>query len=440
MATVTAFIRVTNKKKDFAHIRFRLRDGRNIQLYHQSEIEVNPEVWDKRTQSIKAKVVFNSQKRADLNSKITERKNLLITIYNEKQNESLTSKLLDNAVKEYLNPHIKQNSTQDNSVIQLFDDFLEKRELSVIRRRHYKVVKRLLIRFVAYKQISIGPKFSLTIESLSTTNLEEIEKYIKDEHLLIIKHPTILEIAPECHTPVKRGQNTINGILGKLRTVILWAIENGITTNNPFSKYSIKESKYGTPIYITVGERNKIYQTEFKGKPSLESQKDIFVFQCLVGCRVGDLIRLKKNNIIEGWLEYIPNKTKAEAPLTIRVPLNQIAKEILNKYSKLDGDRLLPFISQVHYNEAIKQIFAIAEITRMVTTLNTITREEERIPINEIASSHIARRTFIGNLYKQVKDPNLIGALSGHKEGSKAFARYREIDEDIKKELVKMLE
>ena len=38
------------------------------------------------------------------------------------------------------------------------------------------------------------------------------------------------------------------------------------------------------------------------------------------------------------------------------------------------------------------------------------------------------------------KDPNLVGALSGHKDGSKAFARYRDIDEDMKKELVGLLE
>jgi len=52
----------------------------------------------------------------------------------------------------------------------------------------------------------------------------------------------------------------------------------------------------------------------------------------------------------------------------------------------------------------------------------------------------MARRTFIGNIYKKVKDPNLVGALSGHKEGSKAFNRYREIDEEMKKELVSMLD
>ena len=76
----------------------------------------------------------------------------------------------------------------------------------------------------------------------------------------------------------------------------------------------------------------------------------------------------------------------------------------------------------------------------MVTVRNPKTGEEEKRPINEIASSHMARRTFIGNLYKKVKDPSLVGALSGHKEGSQAFARYREIDEDMKKELVSLLD
>ena len=51
----------------------------------------------------------------------------------------------------------------------------------------------------------------------------------------------------------------------------------------------------------------------------------------------------------------------------------------------------------------------------------------------------MARRSFIGNIYKKVKDPNLVGALSGHKEGSKAFARYRTIDDDMKKELIDLL-
>ena len=76
---------------------------------------------------------------------------------------------------------------------------------------------------------------------------------------------------------------------------------------------------------------------------------------------------------------------------------------------------------------------------RKVTILNPLTREPEQHPLWQVASSHMARRTFVGNLYKQVKDPNLVGALSGHKEGSKAFARYRDIDEEMKVELVNLL-
>ena len=52
----------------------------------------------------------------------------------------------------------------------------------------------------------------------------------------------------------------------------------------------------------------------------------------------------------------------------------------------------------------------------------------------------MARRTFIGNIYKLVKDPNLVSALTGHVEGSRAFSRYREIDKEIKTNTVNLLD
>ena len=81
-----------------------------------------------------------------------------------------------------------------------------------------------------------------------------------------------------------------------------------------------------------------------------------------------------------------------------------------------------------------------AGVTYLVTELDTVTRTEKKVLINEIASSHMARRTFIDNIYKLVKDPNLVSALTGHVEGSRAFARYRTIDIDMKKDIVKILE
>ena len=51
-----------------------------------------------------------------------------------------------------------------------------------------------------------------------------------------------------------------------------------------------------------------------------------------------------------------------------------------------------------------------------------------------LETSHSARKAFDGNMYKNVKDPNLVCALTGHKEGSKAFNSYRMIDEETNRQ------
>lgn len=89
------------------------------------------------------------------------------------------------------------------------------------------------------------------------------------------------------------------------------------------------------------------------------------------------------------------------------------------------GDGLLPFISEQNYNDNIKAAFTVAGITRLVTELDPVTRKEVKHPLNEIASSHLARRTFAGNIYRQVRDPNLVASLTGHAEGSRAFKSSR---------------
>ena len=163
------------------------------------------------------------------------------------------------------------------------------------------------------------------------------------------------------------------------------------------------------------------------------------MFQCNVGCRIGDLLRLKKRDIINGAVDDIPTKTIKERAKTVVVPLNAIAMSIVEKYKDVPGDQLLPFISSQNYNENIKTILEKAGITYLVTKLDSVTRTESKVPINEIASSHMARRTFIANIYNKVPDPNVIGSMTGHVEGSRAFARYRTIEEEVKKSLVDIL-
>lgn len=54
--------------------------------------------------------------------------------------------------------------------------------------------------------------------------------------------------------------------------------------------------------------------------------------------------------------------------------------------------------------DAIKEIYKLAGVTRNIVVRNSLTGEQEIRPINEIASSHMARRTFVGNIYKKFKD------------------------------------
>ena len=229
------------------------------------------------------------------------------------------------------------------------------------------------------------------------------------------------------------------------RAFILWANNQGHTNNDPFRKYSIGAEVYGKPIYITAEERDRIYSTDLSKSPMLERQRDVFIFQCLTGCRVSDLYRLNKDSIGSDprgiYIHYIPHKTIEDNPQTVKVYLNDKAQEILNKYRDKfkDTQDILPLISQQKYNDSIKEVFRACGIDRTVPVLNPVTGQTEHKSIADIASSHMARRTFVGNLYKKVKDPNLVGKLSGHKEGSRAFARYRDIDDDMIKEMSDLL-
>jgi integrase len=166
----------------------------------------------------------------------------------------------------------------------------------------------------------------------------------------------------------------------------------------------------------------------------------MFIFQCMVGCRHGDLVSFTTDNIIDGVLEYIPTKTRNKIGKTVRVPLGAKALAIVNKLNRAQGEHLFPLHFNFKYNDAIREILTQAGVTRIVTVIDTKTRTEVKRPINEIASSHMARRTFVGNLYKQVKDPNLVASMSGHAPGSKAFARYRTIDDEMKIELIGLID
>lgn len=427
--------RIDESGRSELHIRF---CASRQQIYRiKSAFYITPNRWSKKNEISIPKL--ETKERAQLISLDAKLKSLskhILTSFEHSDKTLVDKSWLLQCVDSFHFPEKYVEKEQD--FFEAFDEFLVKRKLSQWRQRAFRVVYRSLQRYELYRQKK-DKKFVLELKSFDENVLIDLESFFRSEEIVYKQYPDIYETIKESRKPDERSQNTINDLFIKLRTFMLWCVKTGKKKTSPFVNFHIEESVYGTPYYISIAERNQIYAHDFSDRPRLEVQRDIFVFQCLVGCRIGDLYTLKKSNIINGAVEYVASKTKDGNPITVRVPLNSIALEILEKYKTDERLELLPFISDQKYNKAIKKFFTLSGVTRIVTILNPRTRRPEQLPINEIASSHLARRCFVGNLYKIVRDPNIVGSLSGHKDGSKAFARYREIDDEIKTDLLNQL-
>lgn len=444
-----------DKQTGRSEIILRFFHGKVVDHNAKTGIYILPKYWDakKREFIIKDRLLTEETKyHTEAKARLENLCNEVAKQFNYTDKKAIQKDWLKLTVDKINFPE-KYADTEDAKTSQpffdTFDEFLQKRRLSVVREKNFLVLKRALQRYELFVSYNEKRSYKLELDTITAETIMDFESFLRNEHVLFSEYPQLYAQFPaiigtkrKSPKPQPRGNNTICALFNKLRAFFNWCNDNEKTTNRPFAKYEgVTSEKYGRPFYISLDERNQIAEFDLSAHPHLVIQRDIFIFQCLIGCRVSDLLRMTAENIIDGAVEYIPHKTEGDRPHVVRVPLNDRAKALVLDYKGVDATgKLFPFISAQKYNASIKEIFRICGITRIVTVINPTTNKEEKRPINEVASSHLARRTFVGNLYKQVKDPNLVGSLSGHKEGSKAFARYRDIDDEIKNELVKMLD
>ncbi|WP_282748599.1 site-specific integrase [Paraprevotella xylaniphila] len=366
--------------------------------------------------------------------------------------EDMTGDWLKKVVEKHLHPERYQQESSGKSVYDLWEEYLLKKNLSNGRIRGIRVLIRAIARYEGFINATEKERkdFVFDINKVTKEDIGDFMDYLRNEENLANEYRQTFKVLLERYpsniekgkSEIKgRGENTVITLMKKLKAFFNWLYESDKTSNRPFDGFKIGTEKYGTPYYISVDERNLIARTPMPTR-HLEIQRDIFIFHCFVGCRVSDLVKLTEANITDGILTYTPHKTKDEGEQAVvaRVPLHENAIKLIGKYRGTDKKcRLFPFISPQKYNDAIKEIFTISGITRNVEIRNARTGEIEVRPINEIASSHIARRTFVGNAYRKVSDPNIIGKMSGHVEGSKAFSRYRNIEDETLKNVIDLI-
>lgn len=484
-----------------SEILLRLRHGHDVTLRAKTHLFISPKyfVREREGLDVPGEIVVKSKfptpeilQAKEVRNKVEEMCRLFEDLICSEKPGNISLNWLQDQVDRYI---YDDESSQESQVIESvkpktffnnFDDYLAVSQFSESRRKHFLVLYRALQRYSLYRS------YEISFDTINPAIIADFERFLRKEHTFFVedkktagnnfnkgasilipgpKYKAIFEHFPECRIPKPRGDNYVKGLLTIMRTFFIWANKTGKTQNNPFRERKIKDSVYGTPIFITDEERRKIYDTNLSYDKRMEQQRDIFIFQCLIGCRISDLYSMRQSNIIsektsKGYrkcINYIPRKTKEGNPITVSVPLNETALRILKKYEYMQNEALVdnrysqkniakaikvnhasatsdapifPLIAQQRYNEYIKDIFRACGITRVVSVINPTTGEIEQKSIADVASSHLARRTFVGNLYNKVQDPNLVGSLSGHKEGSRAFSRYRTINIDIKADLI----
>lgn len=167
-----------------------------------------------------------------------------------------------------------------------------------------------------------------------------------------------------------KGQNNMkaksrwNNYHRFLNSFILDAQKEGLLQLNPYDRIKIeKGSDYdGIDKYLTPEEFQKL-RTATMPESRLERVRDLFVFHSYTCLSYHDLRAFdpKKIKEIDGKKLYVGHRGKTKIEYTI--PLLAPALEILAKY----GDKL-PILSNVKYNEYIKEVAKAAGIEKPVTT------------------------------------------------------------------------
>ena len=367
-----------------------------------SGIDCKKPHWDERNQRIK-----NSRKSEPYNYSLEYNK-----ILDDTENDAkklFRYMLLNNIMpsKNFIAERLDNGpSTIDLSheFLPAFDEFIEKGK-NIKAKGTLKKYKSVLN---FYKSFSEDTDYQLRFDTITIDFFEKFRDYCFEE------------------------KNTLNNYFAKLisilKTFMNWAYERGYHSNLAFKKFKASGQETEV-IYLTMDELMALYNHRFHNT-RLTQVRDVYCFGCFTGLRYSDISQLRTSNVFDEHIMLNIKKTKTVAH---KVPLNNFAKAILDKYKDTIYEPL-PIISDVKFNKHIKECCRFAKII----TPTSITRwiGQKRIDITEpkwkLITSHTARKTFVTNSLVLGMKEMVVRNITGHKQEA-TFRRYVKIAEDLKK-------
>lgn len=224
----------------------------------------------------------------------------------------------------------------------------------------------------------------------------------------------------------KQNYNTnyVGTLVKNIKSFMRWCWESGYTKNEAWRDERIKRlQEDSTTVYLNKDEIVAIYNTSYPDN-HLTLVADVFVLNCCLGLRFGDLTTFIKNidsHIMDTDKGKLVSITNEKTDTAVYIPLNPIAQNIIAKYK----DNLPHMYSNQKFNEYIKEVCRIANITKPIIIKNNkggrVTKQT-RLKYS-LVTSHTARRSFATNLYLAKFPTQDIMKLTGHKKEA-SFMRY----------------
>jgi len=291
----------------------------------------------------------------------------------------------------------------------------------------------------------ITKRSSMAVRDFTTDTMLQFRQFLYDEYKYVASYPELYPRSAGHRPPTRRLNDTT--VVHDLKLLQAFFAELEYTNEirrSPFRNISVEKRRvlmhvrYDAPVFLRVEELRQVMATAVPS--DLQWAKDIFVLNCAVGCRIGDLLRLTPDKVAvsdEGipYIHYIPSKT-ARMQTTNReviTPLVEPALEIINRTQlKLMGQNL--HYGKQRYNKALRQLLQLCGITRRVSLFCQETGDNIYRPLYEVATSKLARKTHIDMLNKVQINYYAAGL---HRVGSEAVFRYTSLELVDRYELLK---
>lgn len=408
--TITFYLRAKN---DTGYLRVRVSEGRGKVYYAKTNIQIMADWWDPKREQLKSKAIIRPDVRKEISESIESLRERILTSYHE------SSPLQDGST--WLAGVVTGKKTTDD-FHSLFQSFYENRDIGNGRRKTYRCLHGKLIRFERIKGVK------LTVD-MKQDVFNSLVDFIKNEHSYVALHPEIYNGLPV-------NERTTNYLSMNIK--MLKAFFNYLMKTEQIEKMPRMDPPtevYGDPIALTAEEVDAIYHTTIPR--ALEKYRDMFVLHCHLGLRVSDFVSLRKEDIQDGVLTYIPAKTSKQFQTIVRVPLSSVALEIIERYECEDG-RIFPFmnVNGVNgYNKRIKAVLEACGVVRLVPHIDSNTGKRNYVRVCDVASSHTARKTFVSCVLNATKSDVITASMTGHRD-MKVFRRYSDIKTETLKDVI----